>query len=354
MPIPHPEPDFWYGRRVLVTGHTGFKGAWTALWLHRLGAAVTGIALPPCDQCLFRLMRLDELVSSHFIDLRDAATVGAAVDDTQPELVLHLTAQPSVPRSLLDPAESFAINVLGTVNLLNALRAVPKLRAVLVVTTDKVYADDADGRAHAEQDRLGGRDPYSASKAACELATAAMSQSFLAPRGVAVATARAGNVIGGGDFAPGRLVPDAVSAALTGQTLTLRNPEASRPWQHVLDCLSGYLTYLAALTIDPTLPLALNFGPRSPHGPCVGEIATAMLDALGARGGWDYVPSPQAVETHALALDSALARRTLGWSDRLPGRLMIEATAAWYRAWAQGADMRTVTSRQISEYEALP
>jgi len=354
MPIPQPEPGFWHGKRVLVTGHTGFKGSWTALWLHRLGAAVTGIALPPSDQSLFRLLRLDEHVSSHVVDLRDATAVAAAVDRAQPELVLHLTAQPSIHRSLLEPAESFAINVLGTVNLLHALRTATSLRAVLVVTTDKVYADDGDGRPHPEQDRLGGRDPYSASKAACELATAAMAQSFLAPRGIPVATARAGNVIGGGDFAPGRLVPDAVTAALNGQTLTLRNPEASRPWQHVLDCLSGYLTYLAALTIDQTLPPALNFGPHSPHGPSVGEIATAMLDALDAPGKWQCVPSPQIVETHALALDSTLARHALGWSDRLPGKLMIEATAAWYRAWAQGADMRAVTSRQICGYEALP
>ncbi|HUN41272.1 MAG TPA: CDP-glucose 4,6-dehydratase [Acetobacteraceae bacterium] len=353
MPVPHPEPDFWRARRVLVTGHTGFKGSWIALWLHQLGAKVTGIALRPCDQSLFRLLRLDGQVSSHFIDLRDAAAIAAAVEDTQPELVLHLTAQTSVHRSVLEPAESFAINVLGTVNLLNALRTIPTLRSVLVVTTDKVYADDHDGRAHAEQDRLGGRDPYSASKAACELATTAMAQSFLAPQGVAVATARAGNVIGGGDFSPGRLVPDAVNAALSGQTLTLRNPDASRPWQHVLDCLCGYLTYLAALTIDPTLPRTMNFGPRSPQGPSVGEIASAMLEALGAHQGCDYVPSPQVVETHALALDSTLARRTLGWSDRLPGRLMIDATAAWYRAWAQGADMRTVTSRQITGYETL-
>jgi len=354
MPVPGPEPDFWRGRRVLVTGHTGFKGAWAVLWLRRLGAHVTGIALPPCERCLFRLLHLHELVTSRFVDLQDAAAVSAAVADARPELVLHLTAQPSVHRSLAEPAESFAVNVLGTVNLLNALRATPDLRTVLVVTTDKVYADDGDGRAHTEQDRLGGRDPYSASKAASELATAAMAQSFLAPQGVAVATARAGNVIGGGDFAPGRLVPDAVNAALGGQPLTLRNPDASRPWQHVLDCISGYLTYLAALTIDPTLPPALNFGPRSPHGPSVGEIANAMLDALGAHGGWDWVPPPQITETHALALDSTLARRTLGWSDRLPGRLMIAATAEWYRAWAKGADMRTVTCQQIRDYEALP
>jgi CDP-glucose 4,6-dehydratase len=279
--------------------------------------------------------------------------VAAAVTAVQPEMVLHLTAQPSVHRSLIDPAESFQINVLGTVHLLNALRAVPRLRAVLVVTTDKVYADLEDGRAHRETDRLGGRDPYSASKAACELATAAMAQSFLASNGVAVATARAGNVIGGGDFAPGRLVPEVVNAAQSGRRLTLRNPEASRPWQHVLDCISGYLTYLAALTTDPTLPLALNFGPRAHQGPTVGHIADAMLEALGVRDGWTHAHSPQVHETHALALDSALAHRTLGWTVRLPGDRMIATTAAWYRAWAQNADMRAVTLQQISEYEGI-
>jgi CDP-glucose 4,6-dehydratase len=224
---------------------------------------------------------------------------------------------------------------------------------VLVITTDKVYADITDGKARVEADRIGGRDPYSASKAACELATAAMAQSFLAPNGVAVATARAGNVIGGGDFAPGRLVPEVVNAARAGEKLTLRNPAARRPWQHVLDCLSGYLAYAAALATDPTLPLALNFGPRTPAGPTVGEIANAMLEALGAPDAWAYAPRLEVHETHVLALDSTLARRALGWTDRLPGQLMIAETAAWYRAWAQNADMRAVTLQQINEYEAL-
>lgn len=354
MPGKNLDPGFWDGRRVLVTGHTGFKGAWTALWLQRLGARVFGIALPPCQESLFSLLGLQGQIDSRFADLRDADAVTAAVAEAQPELVLHLTGQPSVRRSLTDPAESFAINVLGTVHLLNALRAVRGLRTVVVVTTDKVYADTVDGRAHREEDRLGGRDPYSASKAACELATAAMAQSFLAGQGVAVATARAGNVIGGGDFAPGRLVPDIVRAAFSRETLTLRNPDASRPWQHVLDCIHGYLGYLAALSTDPNLPRAMNFGPRSPRGLPVGEIAAAMLESLGVSDGWNYVPSMQGHETHALALDSSLARRALGWSDRMGGRRMIAATAAWYSAWARGADMRAVTLQQISEYEALP
>jgi CDP-glucose 4,6-dehydratase len=354
MPGVIPDPDFWRGRRVLLTGHTGFKGSWLAFWLHHLGAEVTGISHAPSERGLFRMLRLDAQVQTRAMDLRDAPAVAAAVAEAQPELVFHLVAQPSVHRSLVDPAESFAINVLGTVHLLNALRAVPCLSAVLVVTTDKVYADIPDGKARQEADRLGGRDPYSASKAACELATAAMAQSFLAPNGVAVATARAGNVIGGGDFSPGRLVPDVVNAARSGQRLTLRNPDSRRPWQHVLDCLSGYLAYAAALATDPTLPLALNFGPRAHAGPTVGEIANAMLEALGAPDAWAYAPQPEVRETHVLSLDSTLARHTLGWTDRLPGQRMIAETAAWYRAWAHNADMRAVTLQQITEYEALP
>lgn len=354
MPVKNLDPAFWDGRRVLVTGHTGFKGAWTALWLQRLGARVFGVALPACKDSLFSMLGLQGQIDSRVADLRDADAVAAAVAAAQPELVLHLTGQPSVRRSLVDPAESFAINVLGTVHLLNALRAVPGLRSVVVVTTDKVYADEEDGQVHREQDRLGGRDPYSASKAACELATAAMAQSFLTQQGVAVATARAGNVVGGGDFAPGRLVPDIVNAAFSRETLTLRNPDASRPWQHVLDCISGYLTYLAALTQEPGLPRAMNFGPRAARGLTVGEIATAMAEALGVPDRRAYTPSLQGHETHALALDSSLARRSLGWSDRLAGHQMIAATAAWYSAWARGADMRAVTVQQISEYEALP
>ncbi len=353
MPTIDADPGFWRGRRVLLTGHTGFNGSWLAFWLHHLGAEVTGIARLSSDHRLFRLLRLDELVQTRVADLRDADAVAAIVAAAQPDVVLHLTAQTSVQRSVVDPAESFAINVLGTVHLLDALRAVPRLAAVLVVTTDKVYADIPDGKARREADRLGGRDPYSASKAAMELATAAMAQSFLAPNGVAVGTARAGNVIGGGDFAPGRLVPDVVNAARPGQKLTLRNPESRRPWQHVLDCLSGYLAYAAALATDPTTPPALNFGPRTAAGPTVGEIANAMLEALGAPDAWAYAPMPAVRETHVLSLDSSLARDTLGWTDRLPGQLMIAQTAAWYRAWARDADMRTVTLQQITEYEAL-
>jgi len=352
MTQPGLDPAFWRGRRVLLTGHTGFKGAWAALWLHRLGADVTGLALPPAEPSLYVAARLDRLIPSHLVDLRDAAAVAGAVADARPQLVLHMAAQPLVRRAVADPVESFAVNVLGTVHLLQALRAAPELAAVLVVTSDKVYSNGEDGRAHTEADRLGGKDPYSGSKAACEIVTASMAQSYFAPRGVAVATARGGNVIGGGDFAPDRLVPDAVRAARQGMPLTLRHPEATRPWQHVLDCLAGYLAFLAALADGCDVPSALNFGPRANHAMTVGRLATTMLTALNAAQGWNHAPDLGSKEMRSLAVDSTLARRSLGWSDQLTAEHCVAWTADWYRAWFRGDDIRSLTLRQIENYEA--
>jgi CDP-glucose 4,6-dehydratase len=346
---------FWRGKRVLLTGHTGFKGGWTALWLHRLGAEVTGISLAPAPLSLCEIIGVEQIARSHYFDLRNPAGLEEIVADSRPQLVLHMAAQPLVRRGFAEPAETFATNVMGTVHLLNALRHADDLEAVLVVTTDKVYGPNPTGQPHRECDRLGGREPYAASKAACELITSAMADSFLRQSGIRVATARAGNVIGGGDFAPDRLVPDAVRAALSGTPLVLRNPDAARPWQHVLDCVSGYLAYLAALSQEPVVPHALNFGPGPHAAPIlVGTLASAMLDALGAATEWAYDPTPQPPETHMLALDSHLARETLGWRDRLNGPPMIDATGAWYRAWAESdEDMREVSLRQIAAYEAL-
>lgn len=351
---PNFDPSFWRDKRVLLTGHTGFKGAWTSLWLHLLGAEVTGLALEPEQLSLFRLLRLDELVRSYFVDLRDASAVAACVAAARPQLVLHMAAQALVRRSLAAPSEAFTVNVCGTVHLLDALRGANDLTTVVVVTSDKVYADAALARGHRETDRLGGIDPYSASKAACEIATASMAQSFLQPRGVTVATARAGNVIGGGDFALWRLVPDIVRAAQGGETVRLRNPDATRPWQYVLDCVGGYLAYLSGLASGRSLPLALNFGPRLRHGSTVAELASAVQQALGVTSGWVHVADPAVPERHALSIDSRLARRSLGWTDRLSGHRLVDATADWYRAWAEGADMRAFTLKQIREFERLP
>ncbi len=354
MPAPHPDPEFWRGRRVLLTGHTGFKGAWTALWLHRMGARVTGIALPPEQPSLFALLGLDRLMASTFVDLRDLAALTDAIKAADPEIVLHMAAQPLVRRSFAEPIESFAVNVIGTAHLLDALREVPDLTTVLAVTTDKVYHNDESGHPHQEHDRLGGRDPYAASKAACEIVTASMAHSFLAPRGVAVATARAGNVIGGGDFAADRLIPDVVRSARSGHRPILRNPGATRPWQHVLDCICGYLIYTAALASGRSLPPALNFGPGDGEPATVGKVADAMLSALDAPSCWTHTADTGMPETQALVLNSGLARRTLGWTDRLCGQSMIDVTASWYRAWALGDDMAAFTLAQITEYEALP
>jgi CDP-glucose 4,6-dehydratase len=278
---PLPDPGFWSGRRVLLTGHSGFKGAWAALWLQRLGARVTGLALPAAKPSLCRLAGVGAGIDARHADLRDADAVAGIVREARPEIVLHLAAQPLVRQSLRDPIESFAVNVMGTLHLLDALRHVDPPSAILVVTTDKVYADAAGHRACHEDDRLGGGDPYAASKAACELATAAMARNFLRDRGTAVATARAGNVVGGGDFAADRLIPDIVRAARQGRMPVIRHPHATRPWQHVLDCLSGYLVYTEFLAAGHSVPPALNFGPDSGIALPVAAVAAAMARAMG-------------------------------------------------------------------------
>jgi CDP-glucose 4,6-dehydratase len=353
-----PDPHFWAGRRVLLTGHTGFKGSWTALWLAQLGARVTGFSLAPdCQPNLFTLADVASATELSILgDVRDAQAVREAVEKADPELVLHLAAQPIVRRSLVDPVETFATNVLGTAHLLDALRDCRRLGAVLVVTSDKVYAHEGHPRAFVETDRLGGTDPYSASKAAAEIVAASFSGSYFDRAGVRLATARGGNVIGGGDFAVDRLVPDAVRAAAGGVPLILRHPRATRPWQHVLDCVCGYLLYAQALAQDGDLPPALNFGPAPGGDVPVGELAGALLDALGALGagaGWRHQPEPGSLEKTTLSVDASLARARLGWRDQLTGPALIAWTADWYRAWHKGEDPRAVTLSQLAAYARL-
>jgi CDP-glucose 4,6-dehydratase len=348
-------PAFWRGKRVLLTGHTGFKGGWAALWLSHLGAEVTGLALPPDqDPSLFRLANIDALVDSHFVDVRDSAAVQRLVGGRAFDLVLHMAAQPIVRAALEDPVEAFATNVMGTAHLLQALRAQPALQAVLVVTTDKVYANAETGRAFVEDDPLGGKDPYAASKAAAELATAAFARSYFDRLGVPVATARGGNVVGGGDFSRDRLVADIVRAARAGEPVVLRHPEATRPWQHVLDCLAGYFTYLEALASGRALPGALNFGPSPGGAPVtVGELATLGVEALGARP-WRHEPDPASMEARTLSLDAGLAARTLGFESRMDARDAVTLTMDWHRRLAAGEDAQALCLEQIERYEQRP
>jgi CDP-glucose 4,6-dehydratase len=347
-----PRPAFWRGRRVLVTGHTGFKGSWLALWLAELGATVFGLALPPdTNPAHYTLAAVDGVVQSTIADLRDPEATAAVVTAADPEIVLHLAAQSLVRRGLATPAETFASNVMGTAHLLDALRSRARPRTVLVVTSDKVYAGHEDMSAFTEGDELGGNDPYSASKAAVELLVRAYRASYFAGSETALATARGGNVVGGGDFAADRLVPDAVRAAMTQTPLVLRHPEATRPWQHVLDCLCGYLVYAEALGDGKAVPPALNFAPdaRVP-APTVGEVATIVCTELGHAASWQHCPDPASRERMTLRIDASLANEALGWRSRFSGRDAVVAAAKWYGDWLGGDNPAALTRLAIADF----
>ena len=347
-----PDPGFWQGKRVLLTGHTGFKGSWTAIWLVRMGAEVTGLALAPDQEpSLSELAGVATMVRSLIVDLRDPAAVEAALAGKTFDLVLHMAAQPIVRIAIEDPVGAFASNIMGTAHLLQALRGQTALKAVLVVTSDKVYANAETGRAFTEADALGGKDPYSASKAAAEIVTQSFAKTYFEKAGVPMATARGGNVIGGGDFSRDRIIADIVRAARRQKAVVLRHPEATRPWQHVLDCVAGYLVYLQALAGDPTTPRAMNFGPR-PGGPevTVGELATLGVKALGARP-WRHEPDPTSIEAGSLAIDASLAREVLGFESRLDAPRAVASTMDWYRRQANGEAAIDLCREQITAYE---
>lgn len=342
-------PDVWRGRRVLVTGHTGFKGSWLCLMLHRLGAEVIGAALDPePGPTAFESLGAASLIArDDRIDIRDAGALRALVQATRPQIVMHLAAQAFVGRGYRDPAGTFGTNVDGTVNLLQALRQLEDVQALLIVTSDKVYRNDGVGRPFVEQAPLGGADPYSASKAATEIAVAAWRASF-ASELPPLATARAGNVVGGGDFGEKRLIPDLVRAARSGSILTLRQPEATRPFQHVLDVLRGYLLLTERLVAPGAAPAALNFGPAD------GEISVRRLvelweAATGRPVDWRLTPEPPMKEARRLALDSSEAGRALGWRPLLDTPAAITETAAWYVDWLAG---RNLTARSTAAVDA--
>jgi len=351
--------DFWRGRRVLLTGHTGFKGAWTALWLERAGASVTGFALaPPDDQdCLYRCAAPWPRQRSIIGDLRDPSAVARAVGEADPEIVIHMAAQALVRRSYLDPIETFGSNVMGTAHLLAAVAGRPGVRTILVVTSDKIYENNNSGRAFREGDPLAGDDPYSASKAATELVARSWRKSFLRQPGSAVlGVARAGNVIGGGDWGEDRLVPDIIRAGVKGEPVVLRYPAATRPWQHVLDVVGGYLAYAERLTLKPAdAPDAMNFGP-SPREQALAasEIVGLLQTAFGWNHGWVLQPGEALPEKTQLSLDPSLAEKTLSWRPKLGPTDALAWIVRWHRAHLEGRNMREISLADLATFEALP
>ncbi len=346
------EPAFWAGRRVLLTGHTGFKGAWMAAWLEHLGAETTGFGLAPeTDPNLFAMLEPWPALTSRIGDIREGGAIAEAVAEADPEIVIHLAAQSLVRRSYREPVETIDTNVVGTANLLQGLRGRTNLRAVLVVTSDKTYANREDGAPFREGDPLGGDDPYSASKAAAESVTAAYAQSFFEDDGVAVATARGGNALGGGDWAEDRLITDLWRAVRQGEPLVLRYPTAKRPWQHVLDLVGGYLCYAERLaTAAGGLPRALNFGPVAAGQISTAELAERLLGALDGTHGWREHEGARSPEKITLNLDSSLARETLGWRPLLSTDEMLSWTTEWYGSMEASEGMRGVTMDQITRF----
>ena len=352
-------PEFWRKTRVLLTGHTGFKGSWLSLWLQSLGADLLGYSLPPPTRPnLFELAQVGDGMKSVEGDVVDLGPLDLAMREHQPAIVFHMAAQSLVRRSYADPVTTYATNVMGTVNLLEAVRRTPAVRAVVVVTTDKCYENRGDQQGFRETDRLGGDDPYSSSKAAAELVTLAYRKSFFAGAGrkpqTGIASARAGNVIGGGDWAPDRLIPDVMRAVVEGKDLLIRNPQSVRPWQHVLDPLCGYLTLAERLSQDPErFSQAWNFGPAESENLPVAAMLKRFQALWGAGFSWRVDDTPQPHEAPYLQLDCAKARTELGWEPlwNLDGAL--EATAEWYKAQQSGQDARLVTNRQIRSYQSL-
>jgi CDP-glucose 4,6-dehydratase len=348
--------SFWAGRRVLVTGHTGFKGSWLSSYLAIVGAKVVGYALSPVDTPnLFEQARVAERVESVIGDIRDLDRLGRVMRDASPEVVFHLAAQALVRASYKAPVETLAVNVMGTAHVLEAARTCPSVRAVVIVTTDKCYENREWSWGYREVDRLGGHDPYAASKACAELVTAAYRRSFFADSPIGIASARAGNVVGGGDWATDRIVPDLVRAALRRESLLLRNPKSTRPWQHVLDVVGGYMLLAERLHDDPAqFSGPWNFGPAGVAACSVSMLADMVCARWGDGAAWHYAATTQPHETIALALDSTKARTLLGWNPKLDVERSIEWTIDWYKAHRDARDLVATTHSQISGFQDLP
>ncbi len=346
--------EFWRGRRVFLTGHTGFKGGWMALWLQQLGAHLTGYALPPGKlPNLFGLAGVADGMDSCMADIRDVGAVTYAMQNAKPEIVIHMAAQALVRYGYQNPVETYGTNVMGSVNLMEAVRVSPSVKVVVSVTSDKCYDNKEWVWGYREHEALGGYDPYSSSKAAAELVTAAYRTSYLHDQGVAVATARAGNVIGGGDWSADRLVPDVLSAFSSGRTAHIRNPNAVRPWQHVLEPLYGYLSLAEQLYREPLdFAGAWNFGPREEDARSVGWVAEQLAAIWGGSANWDFDGGDQPHEANYLKLDISKACTKLHWRPQWAlGQALVE-TVRWYRHYCDGSEMRGPTLEQLSRYQS--
>lgn len=353
-------PNPWQGRRVFITGHTGFKGGWLALWLAGHGAKIRGYALDPSTQPdLFTLASIADVLDDDRGDVRDYPKLEASLLDFEPEVVFHLAAQPLLRKSYADPLGTYGTNVMGTANLLEAVRKSPGVRAVVCVTTDKCYLNREWTWPYRETDPLGGHDPYSSSKACAEIVAAAYRDSYfpvgaLAPDRPGIATARAGNVIGGGDWSEDRLIPDLIRGFHASSPVLIRRPKAIRPWQHVLDPLQGYITLAEQLLLNrPEAAAAFNFGPSEADAWPVERIANKLAALWGAGARWVQDDAPSVHEAQYLKLDSSKARAELGWRPRLDLETALEWTLDWYRQWQASGDLAAASREQIARYEAL-
>jgi CDP-glucose 4,6-dehydratase len=345
--------NFWHNKKVFITGHTGFKGSWLCLWLHFLGAKVTGYALkPPTEPSLFKLCKIDKLVRSIIGDVRNLKLLRKVMISAKPEIVIHMAAQPLVRQSYRDPVETYAVNVMGTVNVLEAVRSCKSVKAVINVTTDKIYENKERSTGYKESEPLGGYDPYSSSKACSELVTSAYRNSFL-KNGTAVATARAGNVIGGGDWGTDRLVPDFIKAILKGNKIRIRNPKAIRPWQYVLDPLNGYLILAQKLYKNgQKYAEPWNFGPDDRDAKTVEWLIKRLCSKWGGNASYSIDKMKHPHETQTLKLDSSKAKARLKWKTKTHLENAIDKVIEWTKEYKEKKDLRRVCMDQIKEYMA--